>query len=49
MTSPKKPIDMFCKRFVGLHVIKQNDLPNYLDVQRNYMTFVKQNKEPSEM
>jgi len=45
MTSPKKPIDAFCKRNVELHVSKQNGVPNYLDIQRKDMTFVKKNIE----
>jgi hypothetical protein len=44
MTSPEKPIDIFYKRYVELHVIKQNGLPNYLDIQRKDMTFVKKNR-----
>jgi len=49
MTSPEKPIDIFYKRYVELHVIKQNGLTNYLDIQRKDMTFVKKNKETSWM
>ena len=49
MASPKKPIDIFCKRYVELLVLKQNGLPNYLDMQRKDMTFVKKNKESSGM
>lgn len=43
MTSPKKPIDIFCKRYVKLLVIKQDVLPNYLDIQRKNTTYVKKN------
>ena len=49
MTSPKKPIDIFCKRYVELLVLKQNVLPNYFDMVRKDMTFVKKNKECSGM
>jgi len=49
MMSPKKPIDVFCKRYVELYVSKQNGVPDYLDTQRRDMNFVKKNKESSGM
>jgi len=49
MTSPNKPIDIFCKRYVVLLLLKQNGSPNYLDMDRKDMTLVKKNKESSGM
>jgi hypothetical protein len=49
MTSSKKRIDMFCKRYVKLLVIKPDYLPNYLNIQRKDITFVNKNKGFSRM